>query len=788
MQLMIPDPLNSEKMIPVSPEEHPLNKEAMEILLALENLEPEQEDQLILEHSHLPILELIERVVGIEGIGLTHPGLPEKWFKLQEMPDERAMRLLGGPYQENGLPVLTTQELELLRMSPPPPPPRRPPEVALETFDQIQEWIATQPVSLIPKGSPLEKRENLLARLRRDLLHLLMDVQHEMNLRQKRHDQLMDWFQGRRAARQDEGKVPLGALTPKQEEILLDLVGIVIKDTIAELTEKETLDEFEQEILATLHTDSNTLTTEQTLLLQDLIDIAFEDEIDRLTQKKNLTDSEQELFEVLQVLQIKGTLESEPLFLAEQTPESVAESEPSTTPELEVNTQSEPSMGPESALIANDPQESTVLTAQLLPDASEVELNLSEDVRGALSAAQVLVLKMMKRSGKMFHRFLKDGTLYRLGFLSDNGIGDSKTKSTAFTPEQVEFLLEQVQSIIENKIKRLTGKETLNELEQEFLEVLQIDKELLKTGQAELSEKTIAIIIENEIERLTGKETLNDREQILLETLQATTPPDSMPEAETSLETETNSKPAETPDTNPAQKKVGRCSEDQVKDIVADYFKSLRTASPNYSVKREYLIQMGSDRRRADIVFLRNGNLVAIAECKRTGRVEKGNEQLKSYLCATDTFLGIFANDSDPNKWIFWENHRHNNFLEIDRETFENYIYNHDKAIKDRGKKIKLEIEREIDAEIRERVRKNTDTNAIRQDETDRIKREVMENIDKTAIVNSMRSQIAQQVENGLLNKRDEENRKHGRSQGFWWTILSIIGFGILIALLTSAA
>ena len=197
---------------------------------------------------------------------------------------------------------------------------------------------------------------------------------------------------------------------------------------------------------------------------------------------------------------------------------------------------------------------------------------------------------------------------------------------------------------------------------------------------------------------------------------------------------------------------------------------------------------MGSDRRRADVVFLRNGKVVAIAECKRTGRVENGNEQLHSYLCATDTFLGIFANDGDPNKWIFWENYRRNNFLEIDRETFENYIYNHDKAIKDREKKIKEEIQREIDAEIRERVRKNTDTNAIRQNETDRIKQEVIENIDKTAIANSVRSQIAQQAKNGLLNKRDEENLKFGRSQGFWWTIFSIVGIGILIALLITSA
>ncbi len=116
-------------------------------------------------------------------------------------------------------------------------------------------------------------------------------------------------------------------------------------------------------------------------------------------------------------------------------------------------------------------------------------------------------------------------------------------------------------------------------------------------------------------------------------------------------------------------------TEKKVKDIVAHYFESLRISSPGYSVKREYLIQMGSSPRRADIVFLRNGKLVAITECKRTGRIESGHEQLKAYLCATDTFLGIFANHSDPNKWTFWENHRHNNFVEIDRKTFENYVY-----------------------------------------------------------------------------------------------------------------
>lgn len=147
----------------------------------------------------------------------------------------------------------------------------------------------------------------------------------------------------------------------------------------------------------------------------------------------------------------------------------------------------------------------------------------------------------------------------------------------------------------------------------------------------------------------------------------------------------------------------------------------------------------------------------------------------------------IFANDGDPNKWTFWENHRHNNFVEIDRETFENYVYNYDKTIKDREKKIKVEVQREIDAEIRERVRKNTNTDAVRRNETERIEREARESIDRTAVANSVKSQIAAQVKSGLLNERDEENRKLGRAQGFWWTIFGIIGIGILIALLMSA-
>ena len=358
------------------------------------------------------------------------------------------------------------------------------------------------------------------------------------------------------------------------------------------------------------------------------------------------------------------------------------------------------------------------------------------------------------------------------------------------TPEQIDLLSNVINIAIEDAIDVLSQK-TLDDFQQEVLAALQAyfdNPGTLTTEQDVLLKDFVDITVEDELANLTQKDTLTDSEQELLAALQVyESTSQTSPASGITQETETDPESKDAPNTTSAQEKPVHYSEDQIKEIVADYFESLRTATPGYSVKREYLIQMGSDQRRADVVFLRNGKLVAIVECKETGRVRKGIDQLKSYLCATDTFLGIFANDGDPDKWTFWENHRHNNFLEIDRITFESYVYNHDKTIKDREKKIKVEVQRDIDAEIRERVRKNTDTDAVRQNETDRIKREITENIDKRAVINSVRSQIAEQAKSGLLKERDKENRKLGRAQGFWWTIFGIVGIGILIAMLITS-
>lgn len=94
-----------------------------------------------------------------------------------------------------------------------------------------------------------------------------------------------------------------------------------------------------------------------------------------------------------------------------------------------------------------------------------------------------------------------------------------------------------------------------------------------------------------------------------------------------------------------------------------------------FSIEKEYPIQMGSDNRRADVVLLNSAkHLVAIAECKRVGVEGHGLKQLKSYLSATDTRFGIFANSTHPAAWDFYENLGRNQVRSMTRSEFEERV------------------------------------------------------------------------------------------------------------------
>ena len=64
--------------------------------------------------------------------------------------------------------------------------------------------------------------------------------------------------------------------------------------------------------------------------------------------------------------------------------------------------------------------------------------------------------------------------------------------------------------------------------------------------------------------------------------------------------------------------------------------------------------------------------MVAVVECKPEGITNI--EQLHSYLSASATELGIFANTDDPNRWHYVKNRGSNQFEEITRADFENRL------------------------------------------------------------------------------------------------------------------
>ena len=110
-----------------------------------------------------------------------------------------------------------------------------------------------------------------------------------------------------------------------------------------------------------------------------------------------------------------------------------------------------------------------------------------------------------------------------------------------------------------------------------------------------------------------------------------------------------------------------------VVEAVVGYFFEPKFAK--FSMLRECRIQMGSIHGRADLV-LRDAdeNFIAIAECKSPSETNY-TEQLKSYLCATDTPFGIFASSTNKDSWIFYENLRHNRFQRIERSNFEKWVF-----------------------------------------------------------------------------------------------------------------
>ncbi len=117
-----------------------------------------------------------------------------------------------------------------------------------------------------------------------------------------------------------------------------------------------------------------------------------------------------------------------------------------------------------------------------------------------------------------------------------------------------------------------------------------------------------------------------------------------------------------------------------VVEAVEQYFSQPKFQK--FSTKKEDRIRFGSRLGFADVVLIGSkGNRSAIVECKRPGVEGGGPDQLKSYLCATDTPFGLFANSTEPNDWKFYENLGRNQFSDLTRSEFESQVVKDEKKL-----------------------------------------------------------------------------------------------------------
>jgi uncharacterized coiled-coil DUF342 family protein len=122
--------------------------------------------------------------------------------------------------------------------------------------------------------------------------------------------------------------------------------------------------------------------------------------------------------------------------------------------------------------------------------------------------------------------------------------------------------------------------------------------------------------------------------------------------------------------------KVSDEHETKVAAAVYDYFNNKLQVN-GFSPYKECHIQFGTRNGKADVVLAdENGSFAAIAECKGAGYVGHGIKQLKSYLSATDTRFGVFANRADSSQWKFYENRRRNQIVPINRSEFRTGVVN----------------------------------------------------------------------------------------------------------------
>ena len=172
----------------------------------------------------------------------------------------------------------------------------------------------------------------------------------------------------------------------------------------------------------------------------------------------------------------------------------------------------------------------------------------------------------------------------------------------------------------------------------------------------------------------------------------------------------------------------------RVEEAVFDYFSKFH----GFSTERQYEIRIGTYTPRPDVVLLdQQGNLAAIAECKRGGIVGYGIDQLKSYLTASDVQFGVFANSTNPNEWEFYENLRRNRFTPpMERSRFESKV----------ATERTIESIREEKSKLDQEIRKARDQHAQKTREVDSSCKQLDELSEKIEWNNNQLAKINEEV------------------------------------------
>ena len=204
---------------------------------------------------------------------------------------------------------------------------------------------------------------------------------------------------------------------------------------------------------------------------------------------------------------------------------------------------------------------------------------------------------------------------------------------------------------------------------------------------------------------------------------------------------------------------------------------------PRIEYIKEYRIQFGRDRQgRADLAVLLNNVPFVIVECKRQGIVGKGKEQLESYLNATRARLGIFANDSAPDNWIYYDTSI--GFDEIPRTTFNRKVR---KAL-DTERDIETQAQQQKEQRIEKRAAVLVTSKAVEERAAILIETEAKRRVNENRIQGQIAQQLQQQIEQqrATIERQRQEMSSNEGCMVWGWILFAIAAF-ILIAVVSGS-